>query len=46
MNTDLPGARGLVRWSWIALAIGVGGGIVLGILAAVIGAGIGWFGGF
>ena len=45
-NTDLAGAKGLVRWSWIALAIGVGGGIVLGILARAIGTGIGWFGGF
>ena len=45
-NTDLAGAKGLVRWSWIALAIGVGGGIVLGIFARAIGTGIGWFGGF
>lgn len=46
VNTDLPGAKGLVRWSWIALAIGVGGGIVLSVLAGVLGTGIGWFGGF
>jgi hypothetical protein len=36
LKTDLPGAKNLVKWSWIALAIGVGAGIVLGVVSSIV----------